>query len=811
MLNSLWQDVRCGLRMLGKNPGFTAIVVITLALGIGANTAIFSVVYAALLRPLPYSHPESLSTLTEVRSQSDGAFWDSSYPDYLDWTRQSKAFQSLAGFSGDGFTFAGTGEPQLIIAAQASTNFFSTLGVAPYLGRDFAANDQVPDNPKVAILTYGFWISEFGGDKQAIGRTIRLDGNAVTIIGVLPRNFEFAPTSRAELWVPLHLGSDMATRRNLRWMSVIGRLAPGTSLNQARTEMSAISARLAAAYPQEDGAVTVLMGSLHEKIVGQIRPLLFILFGAVGFVLLIACANVANLLLVRAAGRKKEFAVRLAMGAGRGRLILQLLTESILLALAGGALGYLGAQWGIDLLIAAIPSNLLDALPFLRDAHASGAAFGFLAAAAILTGLLFGLAPAIQASSEHAAEVLKQETRTASGAKTRLRNALVVAEVAISLVLLVAAGLLVRSLSDLLRRPPGFDARNLLTFAVNLPSTAYPKDADSIRFDTDFRARLQSLPGVVGVANTSVLPLTGGGNTIRFLIEGRPVATGKEDECNIRDVSAGYFSMMKIPLISGRFFDNSLDTPAAPKRVIVNQAWVSAYFHGADPVGKHIKFTFSPTQPYREIVGVVGDFADAGLDSKGSPSIFAPFDQGADSFINYLVRTRGNPQAAISSVRTALHDADSQLAFILPQTMDQIIGQSPSVFLRRFPSYLIGSFAGLAMILALVGLYGLISYSVSQRTREVGIRLALGASRYDVLRLVMRQGAMLVTLGVALGVIAGLAVTRILANLLFGVSASDPATFVVTAASLAAVALSASWLAARKATRVDPIVALRYE
>jgi len=805
------QNIRYGVRMMGKAPGFTAIAVLTLALGIGANTAIFSVVYAALLRSLPYSQPSRLITLSERRHVEDQS-WVSAYPDYVDWQRQSKTFESLAGFSGDGFVWRGAGEPQVLFGAQVTTNFFSTLGVKPMLGRDFVAGEDIASGPKVAILAYGFWRTHFNGDPHVVGRTIQLDANSVSIIGVLPREFEYAPIGNADVWVPMHISGDLATRRNLRWMPVVGRLKSGVSLEQARAEMNAINARLAAAYPQQNAAIRIVMVPLRERIVGQIQTLLLILFGAVGLVLLIACANVANLLMVRAAGRRREFAIRAALGASRGRLISQLLTESLMLAAAGGALGFLGAQWGTSLLVKAIPERLLASMPFLRDTQPNSVILVFLCGVALLTGILFGLAPALQMSHEKVGDALKEETRTsAGGVRTRLRDALVIAEIALSLVLLVGAGLMVKSLGTLLHRQTGFDTQNLMTFGVNLPATSYPKDPDAIRFDKEFSYRVASLPGVAGIANTSVVPLSGGGNSIRFIIEGQSVATGNENECDIRDISSNYFRVMKIPVVAGRAFDDSTDSATAPKRVIVNQAWVKEYFHGENPIGKRIKFTFSPTQPYREIVGVVGNIADAQLDSPETPALFCPFAQDANSYINYIVRAAGNPASVLVAIRSALRGTDSQLFPIQPLTMDGIIAQSPSVFLRRYPSYLIGSFAGLALILATIGLYGLISYSVSQRTRELGIRIALGAQERDVMRLVMGQGARLAVIGVAVGIVAGLALTQLMRSLLFGVSAADPLTFAGVAILLTVVAVSACYIPARRAMRTDPIVALRYE
>jgi predicted permease len=817
-IDNLVQDLRFGLRMLRQSPAFTAVAILTLALGIGANTAIFSVVHAALLRPLPYAQPDRLITLGEVRSQRDPTdeltmgTWNVSYPDYLDWRTQSKTFESLAGFNGDGFTLRGAGEPESVFAVQVTTNFFSTFGVKPVLGRDFYAGEDAPSGPHVAILTHSFWRSRFGGDPRVIGRSIQLDSNIVTIVGVLPGQFEFAPRGNVQIWVPLHIRQAMATRRSLRWMRVIGRLAPSATPAQARAEMDLINSHLAAEYPQANGATRLILAPLRDRIVGRIQPLLLVLFGAVGFVLLIACANVANLLMARATRRRREFAVRAALGAGRGRLISQLLAESLILASAGAALGLFIARFGTAVLIAAIPQTLLDSMPFLRDAHVDPVVFAFLFGTTIFSGVAFGLVPALEVSNRKVGETLKDESRaSAGGIRTRLRHALVITEIAFSLVLLVGAGLMVKSLAALLDRNPGFDTRSLLAFSVFLPPGSYPKDPDVIRFDRDFTDRVRTLPGVAGIVSTSVVPLTGGGNTIRFVIEGQPVATGQENESNIRTISAGYFSLMGIPLVAGRFFNDTDDTASGPRRVIVNQSWVKRYFPGEDPIGKHIKFTYSPTQPFREIVGVVGDIVEASLDSPNEPILFAPSLQDANSFITYLVRIAGGPARAIGAIRDALRNTDPQLILIRPVTMDQIIAQSPSVFLRRYPSFLIGSFAVLALILAMVGLYGLIAYSVSQRTREVGIRIALGAQPRDVLRLVMGEGARLTLLGVGVGVFAALGLTRLMHSLLFGVSAVDPLTFAAVALLLALVAAGACYIPARRAIHTDPIVALRYE
>ena len=810
------QDFRFAARMLRKSPGFTAVAILTLALGIGANTAIFSVVYAGLIQSLPFAQPERLISLDQERAlehvQEHGESWVASYPDVLDWRRQSTTLQSIAGFSGDSFGLRGAGEPQLIFGAQVSSNFFATLGVRPVIGRDFSPSDEIAAGPKVAILTYECWRSRFGGDPQISGRKIQLDANTVDIIGVLPREFQFGPAGRAEVWVPLHLPEDMSTRRNLRWLATIARISPGSDLKQARAEMESITAALAKTYPQEDGTIQIIIGPLRDRLLGKLQPLLLILFGAVGFVLLIACANVANLVLVRAGARRREFAIRAALGASRARMLSLSLAESLLLASAGGALGFLGAQWATRGLIAAIPAQLLSSAPFLRNARPNLAVFAFLCGVAALTGILFGLAPALQTSRQKAADALREESRgTAGTLRTRLRDTLVAGEIAFCLVLLVGAGLMAKSFSTLLHRNPGFDTQNLLTFDVNLPDAAYPKPEDPVRFDAAFRDRARALPGVTGIANTSVVPLTGNNNSIRFVIEGRPVRPGNESECLITEVSNGYFAAMKIPLLAGRVFNDTDDSATADKHVIVTQAWVKENFNGQSPVGKRIRFTYSAKQKFREIVGVVGDVASAQLDSPETPGLYLPFQQSSNSYISYVARTSGNPASALAGIRDALRQMDPQLFLIQPATLEEIVARSPAVFLRRYPSYLIGGFAVLAMLLATIGLYGLIAYSVSQRTREFGIRMAVGATRSDILSLVLRQGLRLALIGVAAGIVAALALTRLMDSLLFGVRAFDPGVFAGVAALLALVATAACYLPARRAVSVDPMVALRHE
>jgi putative ABC transport system permease protein len=817
---TLTQNLRYAIRAFSNSPGFAVVVVLTLALGIGANTAIFSVVYSALLRPLPYREPGKLFHLGESRTQAEYATTGAqvSYPDYLDWKHAAKSIQSFAAYSGDAFTIAAAGEPKNTFAAQVTPSFFSTLGVKPALGRDFLEDEMRSDGPHVTVLTDGFWRTEFGADPNVIGRIIRIDGKPATIVGVLPRDFEFAPARSAPVWVPIHQTGDPITRRSLHWLSVFGRLAPGVTPDQARAELQSISTRLSREYPKENSSVYFVMESLNEQVVGKVRPILLILLGAVGFVLLITCANVANLVMTRSIGRRKEFAVRSALGASRGSLLTQLLTESLLLSFAGAAVGLVGAQWGVDLLIAAIPETLLRGTPYLRNAGINLPVLLFLCGVTVLTGILFGLAPGLHASRTSLNDVLKDESRSGtSGGQARLRNALVIAEISISLVLLVSAGLLLRSLHALLRQDPGFNLHNVLAFSVNLPDSAYPSDktppyysAAAVRFDHEFTQRLRSLPGVIDVGQTSGIPASGGSGTIRFVVEGRTTALGQEDECQIITVSTGYFSSLKIPLVEGRFF-NASDKQDAPGIVVVSRGFVKAYLSGENPIGKRIRFTYSAQNPFLQIVGVAGDTASIDIAAPAPAIVYTANDQGPSTYLSYLVRTAGEPAAFVGTARAALHEMDPQLPMIQPQSLEQIANQSPSVFLRRYPSYVIGSFAALALILAVVGLYGLISHMVLQRTREIGIRVALGAQRRDILRMVLRQGIVATFAGVAIGIVAALALTRFLSSLLFGVTPGDWVTFLSVAVLLLVVAVVACLIPARRATRVDPIVALRYE
>jgi putative ABC transport system permease protein len=739
-----------------------------------------------------------------------------SYPDYVDFTRLTKSFKVIAGYSGDAFTLVTSGEPRYVSAEQVTPNFFSTLGVKPVLGRDFIENEQQRDGPHVAILSHGFWQSEFGADPSTVGRVIALDNHPVTIVGILPETFEFAPARLAPIWVPLHPNVDSSTRRSLRWLRVVGRLARGVTEGQGRAEPNGISAQLSRAYPKEDGSMFVIMVSLRDAVVGSVRPLLLVLLGAVGFVLLITCANIANLLITRGIGRQKELAVRYALGATRGDLIGQLLAESVVLSGAGATLGLIGAYWGVVGLVHAIPDNLLQLTPYFRHAGIDPVVLLFLVATTLFTTILFGLAPALAASQSALNERLKDEARGGtSRVHGRFRNALVISEIAMSFVLLASAALMIQSLRALLHQNPGFDITHILTFNVNLPAASYPtaegyppKSPRAIRFEHALRDKLQSVPGVVNVGSASGVPASGGSGTIRFVIEGRATVTGQEDECDILGIDANYFATMKIERGLGRLFEAS-DSLDSPPVAIVNREFVRAYIGNDNPLGKRVRFTYDARNPYLEIVGVVGDTAQDDVALPSPPVIYVSNDQDSSRQLNFFVRTAGEPLSFLNSARAVLHEIDPELRLVEPTTIEQIVANSPSVFLRRYPSYLIGSFAGVALILAIVGLYGLISYTVVLRTREIGIRITVGAQPGDILRMFLRQAVGTSLVGIGIGVLVGLGVTKLMASLLYGVKPHAWSTFAGSAVLLILAALAAALIPAKSAMAVDPIRALR--
>ena len=807
--DEMFQDLRYGARMLRKQPGFTLIAVLTLALGIGATTALFTVVNAALLRWLPYREPDRLVHLWELTPQKNFPRREASYPDFLDW-RQNQAFEGVAAYAGGGFTLTGRDATERIQGGRVSASFFSVLGVEPLIGRAFNEGEDQPGAANVVLLTYGLWQRRFGGDSKIVGQTLTLNGNPYTVIGVLPPGFQFALRGGAELWAPLHPSETQRNRRYMHWVNVIGRLKLNVSAEQAAAEVRVIGERIAQSHPDSHTGTSVIFVPLHEEIVGSVRPILLALLGAVIFVLLIACANVANLSLTRAAARQKELAVRAALGASRWRMARQLLTESLLLALIGGAAGLLLARWGVDALIAAIPETRLSAMPYLRDLTLDGRIFAFTAGLSLLTGLVFGLVPAWQAGKQDLHETLKEGGRSSAGAaRQRLRSALVVTEIALALTLLAGAGLLTQSLFRLLRANPGFNTENLWLVTTALPMAKYAEDSRVAAFHQQYLARLEALPRVKSAATVGSMPLVGG-NTTRFIVEGEtPPPPGQETESNLRDVSAGYFRTMEIPLLRGRHFTER-DNASSPPVVIVNQTLVNRVFPNGEAVGRRLIFTGDDRTP-NEIIGVVADEKLNGLDAKITPVVYYPFLQSPSTITNLLVRAEADPASLAVAIRREGLALEPDLAFFGGRTMEQLMENLPATFARRYPSMLIGVFAVIALALAAVGIYGVIAFGVSQRTHEIGVRMALGAGRRDILKLVLGQGMRLTLAGIGLGAAAAIVLTRFLAGMLFGVSATDPLTFIIVAALLAVVAMLACFIPARRATKVDPMVALRCE
>lgn len=805
----LFQDLRYAVRTLASRPGFALIAIFTLALGIGGSTAIFTVVDGALLRGLPYRQPDRLYHLFETTPQKEFAQREFSYPDYQDY-QNNQVLEGVAAYSGGGGIMSGRGsEPERIFAPAASANFFSVLGVEPILGRGFQAGEDKPGAQRVVVLTYGMWQRRFGGDAGIVGQSLTINGDSYTVVGVLPATFQFA-LRNADLWRTYQPTPNQLSRRFMHGTNLIGRLKPGVTVAQAQAELSVITKRIEQENLQSHAGTGLKLVPLQEQVVGQVRPILMVLLAAVGFVLLIACANVASLLLTRSLARQKEVAIRAALGASRWRVMRQLLTESLLLSVVGGVAGLLVAYWGVHGLVAALPDNQISALPFLKSLHLDARILGFSFGLSLLTGLIFGLAPALQSSRPDLNEVLKEGGRNSSGgAGHRLRGALVISEIALAVVLLVGAGLMMKSLLRLLQTNVGFKTDNLLTLTVALPPAKYTEVNKQIDFFDQLKARVESLPGVTGTGTVNILPLQAG-NTTRFNVEGDPVPPpGQETEANIRTVDERYFQTMGVPLIAGRWFD-SHDKADAPIVVIIGKSTADKVFAGRDPVGKRLVYAGIQAPPMT-VVGVVGNVKIGGLDDDIRPVLYYPFRQNANTGTNLVVRTSGDPNALAAAVRNELHTLESDVAIFNLKAMEQVISDSPAAFMRRFPALLIGIFAVVALLLASIGIYGVVSYSVSQQTRYIGVRMALGATTADILKMILRQGLTLALLGMGIGIVAALGLTRWLRTLLFEVQTTDLTTFAVVLGSLFVVALLACYIPARRATRVDPLVALRYE
>jgi putative ABC transport system permease protein len=798
-MDNLWKDIRYGVRSLLKRPGFTAVAVITLALGIGLNTAIFSVINAVLLRPLAYAEPVRLVTFRSNQSA----------PDLADVEAQSHAFSSFGGEVKQPLDYTAGSEPVQFQIGQVTGGYFETFGVKAERGRFITAEDDKNGAPFVVVLSHTLWRNQFGGDQQILGKTIPLSGNVYTIIGVMPAGFA-SPRDNIEAWTAVHVSNPVAANfRGVHFLRTYGRLAPGVSLDQARAEMQVIDKTLAAQYPADNKNRATVLIPLHERIVGQSRQSLLVLFAAVSLVLLIACANFANLLLARAAEREREFVIRTALGAGRWRLIRQLLTESVLVSLAGGAIAVLLAIWATNLLVALQPENL----PRLQEIGVDGRVLAFTFGVSLLTGIIFGLLPAWTASRSVVGEALKEGGRsaTAGGARQRMRSTFVVVELAIALVLLIGAGLLIKTFWNLRSVEPGFNPDHLLTMRVELPESRYKEVDKQTRFRTQTLEAINSLPGVQA-AMVSELPLTGDSLDHDFLIDGRPpVAPGDEPSLETRSVLGDYFHTMQIPLRLGRDFGPQDFVENAPLIGIANDMLVRQYFPNEDPLGKRIRWARDPEIHWITIVGVVGDVKHFGLDLPEQPALYSPYTQinPWKRWMAIAARTQSNPESMAQTVKQQIWKVDSQLPVTDVKTMNEV--SAASFAARRFNMLLLAIFAGLALVLAAVGIYGVMSYAVTQRTQEIGIRMALGARASDVLKLVLRNGMTLTLLGVVIGVAGALALTRLLTTLLFGVTPTDKPTFIAVSAVLILVALLACYLPARRATKVDPLVALRYE
>jgi putative ABC transport system permease protein len=812
-LETFWRDCRYGARSLRKSRAFTAAALATLALGIGANTAIFSVVEAVLLRALPYRNADRVVMLWENKRLRGRPHNVVNPGNLMDWRDQSASFDEVAAFVDQRYNLTGGGEPEEIAAQATTPNLFQLLGARPLLGRTLAPGDEVEGRNDVAVISYGLWQRRFGGSPDVVGKTVTLNGEGVTVVGVMPPDFKWFIKENslsgkpADVWAPMALTEQQRAQRRGRYLSAVARLKPGVSVEQARSEMDTIASRLEAQYPDVDKGWGVSVVPLREQLAGEIKPALLVLLGAVGFVLLIACVNVANLLMARSAGRRKEMAVRAALGAGRGRIVRQLLTESLLLAVAGGALGLLISRWCVEALVALSPPNLLGE----GQVGVNPTVMAFTAAVSVLTGVAFGLAPAIETSRLNLNVTLRESGRGNSGGRGagRFRSALVVAEVGLALVLLVGAGLMVRSFMRLQAVNPGFDASNLLTMRVMLPETKYPEAGRQVEFFREAVGRLRALPGVRSAGAVSALPFADLGSATSFTVVGKPApAAGDKWTTDVRVADEQYFGAMNIPVVAGRAF-NEQEAAVDRKVAVVNEAMVRKYFSGEDPLGKRIVVSMGDKPEPTEIIGVVGDARYASLEGELRPMVYWTPAQLTYPSMSLVVRTDGEPEALAAAAVREIQAVDKEQPVSDVRTMESWLADSTAR--TRFGTLLLGAFACAALVLAAVGIYGVISYSVAQRRNEIGVRMALGAQGSDVLRLVIGQAMKLVLAGVGLGLLGALALTRLMSGLLYGVAATDPTTFAVNALLLAAVSLVACYIPARRATRVDPLTALKYE
>ena len=804
-MTTLWQDVRYALRMLVRSPGFTAVALLTLALGIGLNATIFSVVNAVLLRPLPFREPQRLVHLRQENQQLGSGqvgLLGIPYATYLDWREQNQVFDDIGIYRTSALTVTGGAQAEQVRGAQVSANLFALLGVPPVLGRDFLAREDQPGAQRVILLSHSLWQRRFGGDPEILGRAVTLDDRVYTVVGVMPAGFRFPALE--EVWTPLIVESPQTERGN-HWYDGIGRLKREVDIQRARGDMTAIAQRLKEAHPETDAGMGVVLSPLHEEMTREPRTILWVLLGAVGFVLAVACANVANLFLVRATGRRREMTLRAALGATRWQMIRQLLTESLVLSLAAGSVGLLLSFWGLDLVLAAVPGTL----PYWIQFQLDGRILGYTLGISLLTSLVFGLTPAWHASRLELSDVLKEGSRGGGmgPGSHHLRDLLVVSQVALALLLLAGAGLMLRSFLKLQQVNPGFHTQDILVFHLSLPAAKYAEPAQKASFYRQLLERVAALPGVRSAGAVSALPLGGGTSRCTFQIEGLPApAPGAAPWANVRVVTPGYFRTMGIPLLQGRDFADMDQAQTAPV-VLIDRMMVQRYFAADDPLGRRLQ----GGAPWSTIVGVVGDVKHDGL-HRGilHGGIYLVHAQVPEAGMTVVVRTEGgDPLSLAPAVQEAVTALDRDLPLAGVSSMEEVVRRS--FWAQRFFSQLLGIFSLLALLLAVVGIYGVMAYLVAQRTHEIGVRMALGARRADVVRFMVRRGMVPVGLGLVLGLAGTLALTRLLAGQLYGIAPNDPATLGGVSAVLTVASLLASYLPARRAARVDPMVALRHD
>jgi predicted permease len=807
-MTGLLQDLRYALRQLRKSPGFAVTAMLVLTLGISASVAIFAFVDAALVKPLPFAKPSRLVDVTESVAMIPRA--NLSYPDYLDWKRLNNVFSSMDVYNGTGYLLRTSAGTEPVPGVRVSDGFFHTLGITPMLGRDFYAGEDLPAAPRTVILSYATWQNRYGGRKDVAGETVILSGIPYTIAGVLPREFQFAPRGSAEFWTTLHANDSCGLRRSCHNFNGVGRLKDGVSVEMARANMKAIARQLELQYPADNRDQGASVLPLSDVFVENIRPILLVLLGGAGLLLVIACVNVSSLLLVRSESRKREIAVRGALGASRARLIRQFMTEGIVLIAAGCLLGLVAADGAMHVLLSLISKDFMDSMPYLSGLGLNSHVLIFAVSISALAAALFSLPPVLRLPLTKLREGLTEGGRGYAGTLWRRFGAnLVVVELAIAVVLMVGAGLLGKSLHRLLQVDVGFQPDHLATLTVVLSDTTYAKDEQVVAVGREIVSRTQSLPGVQSVGLTSVLPVSFNGNTTWIRVVGQPY-NGEHNEVNQRDVSSSLLATLHAKLLRGRYFTDSEDA-SKPPVVIINQALAKRYFPGEDPIGKKIADPDLAPKSIREVIGIVEDVKEGSLDSEIWPAVYYPFNQSTDTYFSLVVRTSQAEQSLLPTLVATIREIDPGIGTLDEATMAERINNSPTAYMHRSSAWLLGGFAVLALLLGVVGLYGVIAYSVTQRTREIGVRMALGAQRSSVYQLIMKEAGWLAGIGIASGILCSIGAAMLMRGLLFGVQAWDAATLVAVSSVLAISALFASYVPARRAAKVDPMVALRYE